>query len=236
MPNRFQLAIVWSVTLAAWLAPGFGSSAAETSLKAVFDRMDQASAKFKGLKADVKKLAHTGVINEDSVDTGTIVVKSSKPHDLRMLLDLREPDPKTLMIVGSKVDVFYPKANLVQEWDLGKGHKTQMEQFLRLGFGSNSKDLQDAYTVTLGGAEPVAGEPTTRIELVPKAADLRVQFPKFELWISDKTGISVQQKMYQPGTDYSLATYTNMQINPNIPDSAVNLNLPKGVKKEYPQK
>jgi hypothetical protein len=42
--------------------------------------------------------------------------------------------------------------------------------------------------------------------------------------------------MYQPGGDYSLATYTKMQINVNIPESVVKLNLPKGVKREYPQK
>jgi outer membrane lipoprotein-sorting protein len=62
------------------------------------------------------------------------------------------------------------------------------------------------------------------------------QFPKFELWISDETGISVQQKMYQRGGDYSLATYTNMKINQNLPDSAVKLNLPKGVQHEHIQR
>lgn len=231
-----RLAIVLCGTPAVVAGPYFGAIAADNSLTAVFKRMDQASAKFRTLKADMKKLAHTAVINEDSVDTGTIAVKVPKPHDLRMLIDFQEPDKKTVVIAGTKVDIYYPKTNTVQEYDLGKSHRSQMEQFLRLGFGSNSKDLTDAYSVKSGGPETVAGEPTTRLELVPKSKDLLAQFPKFELWISDQTGISVQQKMYQPGGDYSVATYTNMQINPNLPDSAVSLNLPKGVHKEYPQK
>jgi outer membrane lipoprotein-sorting protein len=111
-----------------------------------------------------------------------------------------------------------------------------MEQFLKLGFGSNSKDLLDAYSVKLGGPEAIGGEPATRIELIPKSKDLLATFPKFELWISDNTGISLQQKMYQPGKDYSMATYTNMQVLANVPDSAVTLNLPKGVNREYPLK
>jgi outer membrane lipoprotein-sorting protein len=212
------------------------AKAADQPLQAVFNRMDQASPKFKGLKADVRKLAHTEVINEDSVDTGTIVVRVPKPHDLRMLIDFQQPDQKTVAIAGTKLQIYYPKTKIVQEIDLGKNHRNQVEQFLLLGFGSNSKDLLAAYSVKLGGPEVVAGEPTTRIELVPKSKELLAQFPKFELWISDKTGISVQQKMYQPGGDYSLATYSNMQLSANIPEAAVKLNLPKGVHWEYPQK
>jgi outer membrane lipoprotein-sorting protein len=232
----FRLAFVLSSTVTILAGPHFGASAADSSLEEVFARMDQASAKFKGLKADTRKLSHTAVINEDSIDNGTIVVKVPKPHELRMLIDFQQPDQKKVRIDGTKVEIYYPKTNIVQEIDLGKNHRSQMEQFLRLGFGSNSRDLRDAYTVKLGGPEAVSGEATTRIELIPKSKDLLAQFPKFELWISDKTGISVQQKMYQPGGDYSMATYSNMQVNPNLPDSAVSLNLPKGVTREYPQK
>lgn len=232
----FRIAFVLSVTLATVFSAAFGAQAANDSLQAVFARMDQASAKFKGLTADMRKLSHTAVINEDTVDTGSIIVRIPKPHELRMLIDFQQPDRKKVRIEGTKVEIYYPKTNIVQEIDLGKHHRAQMEQFLRLGFGSNSKDLLDAYSVKFGGPEAVAGEPATRIELVPKSKELLAQFPKFELWISDRTGISVQQKMYQPGGDYSMAIYTNMQVNPNIPDSAVSLNLPKGVTREYPQK
>lgn len=231
---RLVFVLVWS--LAALLGPQIGASAADNSLQAVFSRMDQASARFKGLKADMRKVTHTAVINDDSVDTGSIVVRVPKPHDLRMLIDFQQPDHKQVEIAGTKVRIYYPKTETVQEYDLGKHHRSQVEQFMLLGFGSNSKDLLDTYSVKLGGPETVAGEPTTRIELIPKPKELLAQFPKFELWISDQTGISVQQKMYQPGGDYSLATYTKMQANINIPESAVKLNLPKGVHREFPQK
>ena len=223
-------------SLAALLVVRVHASAADNSLQAVFNRMDQASAKFKGLRADMRKLTHTEVINEDSVDTGTIVVRVPKPHDLRMLIDFQQPDQKQVAIAGTKVQVYYPKTLIIQVYDLGKSHRNQVEQFLLLGFGSNSRDLLAAYSVRLVGQENVAGEPTSRIELVPKSKELFAQFPKFELWISDQTGISVQQKMYQPGGDYSLATYAHMQLNVNISESDVVLHPPKGVHYEYPQK
>jgi hypothetical protein len=48
--------------------------------------------------------------------------------------------------------------------------------------------------------------------------------------------IAVQQKLYEPGGDYLLATYTNIKLRANLPDSAVKMDLPKSVKREYPQK
>jgi len=202
---------------------------AADDLAAVFSRMDQAAPGFKGMRADIKKLAHTAVINEDSVDSGTIIVKVPKPHDFHMLIDLQQPDKKSVGINGTLVEMYYPKANEVQVKNVGKGHKAEMEQFLRLGFGSNSTELREGYTVTYGGPETVAGQKATRIVLVPKSADMLAMFPKFELWISDATGISIQQKIYEQGGNYTVATYANMKLDPNIPDSAVKLNLPKGV-------
>ena len=231
-----RAAFVLSITLTAVAGAPFGAQAADNSLESVFRRMDQASTRFKGLKANMRKLSHTAVINEDNVETGTIVVKAARPHELRILMDFEQPDRKRVKIDGTRVEVYYPKTNTVQEIDLGKNHRSQVEQFLRLGFGSSSQDLLSAYSVQPGGPETVAGEAATRIVLVPKSKELLAQFPKFELWISDQTGISIQQKMYQPGGDYSMATYANMQVNPNLPDSAVSLNLPKGVTREYPQK
>ncbi len=206
-------------------AAGFAAD----DLAAVFARMDQAAPKFKGMRADIRKISHTAVINEETVDTGTIIVKVPKSHDFHMLVDLQQPDKKAVEINGTVVEMYYPKANEVQTKNVGKGHKAELEQFLRLGFGSNSKELLDAYTVTYGGPETVAGQKATRIVLVPKSADMVAMFPKFELWISDTTGISIQQKIYEQGGNYTVATYPNMKLDPNIPDSAVKLNLPKGV-------
>jgi len=212
--------------LAACLA--FAAQAAD-DLGGVFTRMDQAAPIFKGMRADIKKVAHTAVLNEDTVDTGTIVVKVPKPHDFHMLIDLQQPDKKAIGINGTLVEMYYPKANEVQAKNVGKVHKAELEQFLRLGFGSNSREIRDAYEVTYGGPETVAGQKATRIVLVPKSADMLAMFPKFELWISDATGISIQQKIYEQGGNYTIATYPNMKLDPNIPDSAVKLNLPKGV-------
>lgn len=208
-------------------------SAYAASLNETLARMDQAAAKFTSLSADVRKVSHTGVIDEDTVDMGTVLMKRPKPRDIRMLLEIKPPDPKQLLIDGKRVQIFYPNSLLVQEYDMSK-YKSLLDQFLLLGFGSNSKELESNYTITLGGSEVIAGEKTTRLELIPKSQEMLAHLKRVDLWVSDDTGMPLQQKFYQPGNDYQVATYTNIKINPNLPE--LKLDLPKGVKKEFPLK
>ena len=212
------------------------ASGAGNSLETTLARMDEAARTFRGLRADMQKVSHVEVLKLDNIEAGTIVVKrGSKPHDVRMLIDIKPPDAKTALIAGADLDIYYPKINTVQEWDFGK-NKDLVYQFMLLGFGGNSRDLQDAYSIKLGGPETAAGEKTTRIELVSKSKELLAHFKKFELWISDEKGITVQQKMHQSGGDYILNTYTNMKVNPSLSDSDLKLNVPKNAKRERPQK
>jgi outer membrane lipoprotein-sorting protein len=99
-----------------------------------------------------------------------------------------------------------------------------------LGFGSNSAELRNSYKVELGGPETVAGQKSVRLVLTPKSADVLAKLTRVELWISDTLGIAVQQKFTQPGDDYTLATYTNVKLNPGPPE--LKWDIPKDAHKE----
>jgi outer membrane lipoprotein-sorting protein len=228
-----QRIFVLTALSAVGLLPNFGAGAAEDPLQSVYARMDKASAGFKSLRADMRKMQYLSVLREETVDSGTIKVKVPRPHDFRVLIDFQKPDKKGVQLDGSKVQIYYPKSNTVQEIDLSRKHKGQMEEFVLLGFGSNSKDLQRSYDVKLIGPETVSGYKTNRIELIPKNKDLASSYPKFELWISDDLGISVQQKIYEKGEkDYSIATYTNVKTNESISDAEMKLNVPKNAERQ----
>jgi outer membrane lipoprotein-sorting protein len=229
---------VLMVTACFSLTRMFGAPPADDPLAAVLARMDQTAATFKSLKADIRKVAHTEVINVDDIDVGTIMVKRGlRSRDLHMLVEFKQPEVKKLLVVGAKAQLYLLKnPNEVQEFDLTRKFRGMFDQFLLLGFGSNSRDLSDAYTVKLGqpASETVGAEKTTKIELVPKSQEMLATLKKSELWISDSKGIAVQQKMYTGGGDYILATYTNMVVNPSLPD--LKLDLPRGVKIARPLK
>jgi outer membrane lipoprotein-sorting protein len=205
-----------------------------TPLEQALARMDRNAATFRSMSSNLRQLSHTAVINEDNVSTGTIRMRRMK-RDAQVVVEFTAPDPKSVALSGTKAEIFYPKLNTVEEYDLGK-NKDMVEKFLALGFGASGKDLQADYTLSESGQEALNGEKALHVELTPKSRNVAQQFPKIELWISEASGYPVQQKMHQTGGDYMMATYSDIQINPTLPDSAFKLSLPRGVKRVHPQK
>jgi outer membrane lipoprotein-sorting protein len=93
-----------------------------------------------------------------------------------------------------------------------------------LGFGGSGQDLQKTFDVSFEGPETINGVASARLQLVPKSQKIRDTYSQIFLWIDLERGISVQQKFLQPGGDYRLATYTNIQVNgKKIPDDVFKL-------------
>ena len=202
-----------------------GNAAAQT-LDELLARMDQNAMTFKSMSAKLRYMSYVAVIKEGTVSTGTLTMKRSR-REAMVLVDFTEPDPKTVAVAGTKVAIYLPKLQTVEEYDLGKS----VEKYLALGFGASGKELKADYTLQELGADTVNGQKAMRLELIPKSKEVLKQLPRIELWISAATGYPIQQKLHQTGGDYMLATYSDVVINPRLPDSAYKLNLPKGVKK-----
>lgn len=200
----------------------------------VLNRMDRASGQFRGVSGEIRQLSHTDVVNEDDVETGTIRLKRPKPHDLRMLIDLTQPDAKTVELQGRSLNIYLPKLATVQTYDLGK-NKGLLEQFLLLGFGASRADLAASYDIQWLGEDTVNGEKAGHLNLTPKSPEVLQRVRKIELWLNESTGYPAQHKIFLPGKDYWLVTFSNLKINPDLPDSALKLKLPKGVKTESPR-
>lgn len=227
MTRRFGVFVLACTVFASTVA-GFGAPQAGSSLEETFARMDKSAAAFRGLTADIRQVSHTEVVSTDDVEEGTMVAKRMKPKDTRLLVQMKKPDPKSYSVAEGKLRIFNAKTQEAQEADLGKS-KDLVNQFMLLAFGSNSSELKGAYTIKLGGPETVNGDKTTRIEMTPKSADTLKYINRCDMWISDK-GVATQQKFFESGGDYVLVTYSNMVMNPPISDSALKLEIPKGVK------
>jgi outer membrane lipoprotein-sorting protein len=198
-------------------------------------KLDRAASSFKGMTGNIKQTAHTAVINEDSVESGTIRMKRAKPGDTRMLVDFTQPDAKTVQLQGQKLDIYYPKLKTVQEYDLGK-NRTLLEQFLLLGFGTTRNDLAAANDIKYGGTGTFGDRPGVKLELTPKSPDVKKQVQKIDLWLSPDTAYPLGHKVYQQGGDYQQFEFSDIKMNPSLSDSSLKLNLAKNVKKEYPQR
>lgn len=206
------------------------------SLEDVLARMDKASVGFRGITATVKKVTYTSIIKDLTEETGKMSLYRPKLNDLRMLVQFEGQDPRSVSFAGKKLQIYYPKMQLIQEYDLGK-QSSLLDQFLLLGFGTPGSELQKKYSVRLLGAETLGSSRTFHLELEPKDEEARAHVRQVDLWIGEAEGQPLQQKIYQASKDYVQITYKDLKINPpSLNDSSVKLNAPKGTKIERPQR
>jgi outer membrane lipoprotein-sorting protein len=211
-------------------------SLAADPLSDVYARLNKLAPTFKGMTADLKDLVHTAIVNDDTVNSGTIKLKRSKPgvssakagNDTRILLEFTSPDAKAISVEGVQIKIYLPKANVVQVYD-ASSKRGAIDQALRLGFGFTSGELKESYDITYVGAETVAGQATDHIKLIPKSSEVRQYIQQADLWIG-ASGLAVQQRFATSGSgDYRLATYSNLKPNNSLSDKDLQLKPHKGV-------
>lgn len=223
--------MIFRLTLA--LAAAIPLVAQSSALNEAFARMDKTAPQFKSATADFQRDVYTALIDEHEKDGGTIKARREKSHDTRMLIELTGTDGKKISVDGASVKVYTPKLKTVQVFDVRKG---LVDQFLLLGFGSSSADLKADYNVTLVGTEKPGNETVWHLQLIPKSPDVLKNLKKADLWISQTSGLPVEEKLFTSSTgDYELINYSNVKLNPPLSDSSLKLNYPKGVTEEHPR-
>ena len=200
------------------------------TLESVLAQMDSQAKNFHSLSADVERTKVTVVVNDRSTETGTMLA-----HDDKMLLDMKAPDPRTILLTGGTLYVYTPGLKRVEEYDLGQ-NRGMVDQFLLLGFGTPGKDLQKDYAVTLVGEPTIDDKKTAELELIPKSQAALAHFTKIQIWLDEASWLPVQQQIFETGSgDYSIIRYSKVVRNPQIPDSQFKAHWPKGTTKVKPQ-
>jgi len=214
-----MLLLCWGVTLAAQ----------PPSLPQVLALLDQTGPAFRDMTATLVRTDYTPVLKETEVQRGVVRLKRTGPREIRMLVEFKEPDPQVIAFERNEAQKYYPKLQLVEIYDLGK-YRSLKDQFLLLGFGVTGKELQKNYEVKVAGAEQVAGQQTTRLELIPRSKDAQEVLKKAELWITP-AGYPAQQRIYTTSVEYTF-TYSDVRLNTGLTDADLKIRLPGNVKRQ----
>jgi outer membrane lipoprotein-sorting protein len=221
------LAVGWLSTSAAW------AQSDSAGLERVLGQMDVAGKNFRTLEASVVWEQYQKVIDEKETEKGKIYFRR-EGGEIQMAADFVEPDKKYVIYSGGKVQVYQPKIDQVNEYNAGK-NRGDVESFLVLGFGGGGHDLLKSYDAKYSGSEPINGVATEKLELIPKSARLKNNIARILLWIDPARGISIQQQFFEPGGDYRVAKYSEIQMKEKIPDSAFKLKTTGKTKVISPQ-
>jgi outer membrane lipoprotein-sorting protein len=200
------------------------------SLDQLMTRLDQASASFKGARADLRKTAYTEAVHDTDVETGSIVVRRSSPGKTDVRIDITGDDAYSLVVRGQIGERYHPQINQIEVGDLRK-YGALVHLLMALGFGMSGRDLKANYNIANLRRDPVGGQPATAIDLTPKPADLVGQFglQKVELWIADSNQAPLRERVYFKNRNTLTIEYSNVRINPALPADV--FDLPKNAKR-----
>jgi len=200
------------------------------TLESVFRQLDSQAKDFHSVSADIERTKVTVVVNDKSTESGNIGVRGD-----RMLLELKSPDPRTILRTGDTLFVYNPGLKRVEEYNLGK-NRALLDQFLLLGFGTDSQEMKRSYLVTLMKEEKIDDRKTIELELTPKMEAVRSQISKIQIWLDESSWLPLQQEFFEAGSgDYSIVKYSKVVKNPGLPDSMFKPHWPKGTEKIHPQ-
>lgn len=205
---------------------------AASGLEIVLTQMDAASAQFRSAQADFTWDQYQKVVNETDTQKGKIYFRRTGRGQTQMAADIQVPDQKYLLFADSKIRLYQPKIDQINEYDAGK-NRDAVESFLVLGFGGRGHDLEQQFDVKYGGTEVVDGIQTAKLELTPKAPKVKNMFDKIVIWVDAPRGISIKQQFFEPSGDYRITHYANIKLNNKVPDEVFKLRTtghPKTVK------
>ncbi|MFY9802583.1 MAG: outer membrane lipoprotein carrier protein LolA [Candidatus Acidiferrales bacterium] len=221
-------ALILGLWLPGWSAASQGHSS--LTLDGVLHQLDREAKNFRSLSADVERTKVTVVVNDKSTETGSIQVRGDK-----MLLEMKAPDPRTILRTGDNLYVYTPGLKRVEEYNLGQ-HRSLVDQYLLLGFGTSGKDLEKAYLVTVLAEPTLDDKKTVELELTPKSPEARNQISKIQIWLDESTWLPIEQQFNETGSgDYFVIRYSKVVRNPDLGDANFKPHWPKGTEKVKPQ-
>ena len=201
---------------------------AKGGLGEILARINDSAKHLKTVTADLDYTTVTVLVDDRSTESGRFFLHN--PKNPSILIKFDKPDPKSILFKKNRAEIYYPKANRVDEYDLER-QSGLVQQFLLLGFGTDASALRAAYDVKLVGEEELEGDTTAVLDLAPKRPEVRSQLSKIRLWVSEDSWLPAQQQFFQPGGDYLIARYKNIRVNRDLPGSAFELETAPGAQR-----
>lgn len=181
--------------------------------KQVLAHMDEAALRLKTVSSRLSYTTVTVLVNDRSTQTGELFFRKGK--NLEVMVRFLKPDLKVILFKHNRAEIYNPKVNQIQEYDLAR-HADLLQQFLLLGFGAPISGLQSSYRLKYLGEKHLNNQTTEAIELTPVQKAVAAQLTRVDLWVSEQSWLPVQQEFFEPSGDYLIAAYSEVKVNEHL--------------------
>jgi outer membrane lipoprotein-sorting protein len=218
--------------MAVALAPPAGAHKikhhADLTAAEVLSQMNDASKKLHTLSANLQYTKVTVLVDDKSTETGQLFFRHGKTPEIR--IEMQKPEAKIIVFKKNRGEIFLPKINQIQEYDLEQ-KSDLLQQFFLLGFGTDSNELKKTYSIEYLREEDLEDDTTALLELTPRKGNISAQISKIQIWVSEESWLPTQQKFFEAGGDYLIATYSGVKVNRLLPGSTFELDAPANAKR-----
>jgi outer membrane lipoprotein-sorting protein len=199
-------------------------------LSQILARMNEAAKRLKSLSANLEYTKVTVLVNDKSREEGRLFFRQGKPPEIR--IEMQQPESKVILFKKNKAEIYLPKINQLQEYNLEQ-KSGLVEEFLLLGFGSETGELslKKSYQLKYLREEDLEGDTTAVLELIPRKGSVAAQLEKIQMWVSEESWLPAQQQFFEPGGDYLIARYKAVKVNLRIPASTFEIHPAEGAKR-----
>ena len=225
---RVLLACTMALALAPPVSARKGKHHADLTVNEVLSQMNEASKKLHTLSANLEYTKVTVLVDDKSTESGQLFFRRGKTAELR--IEFQKPENKVIVFHKNRGEIFLPKINQIQEYDLEQ-KSDLIQQFLLLGFGTDTNELKKSYDVNYLREEDLLDDTTALLELTPRRANVSAQISKIQIWVSEESWLPTQQKFFEAGGDYLVAVYSGVKVNRLLPGSTFELNAPENAKR-----
>ncbi len=225
---RVLLAVALAAALAPPLSARRGKHHADLTVTEVLFQMNEASKKLHTLSANLDYTKVTVLVDDKSTESGQLFYRHGKTPEIR--IEMQKPESKIIIFKKNRGEIFLPKINQIQEYDLEQKSEL-LQQFFLLGFGTDTNELKKTYDVTYLREEDLADDTTALLDLTPRKGSVSAQISKIQIWVSEESWLPTQQKFFEAGGDYLIATYSGVKVNRLLPAATFELNAPDNTKR-----
>jgi outer membrane lipoprotein-sorting protein len=197
-------------------------------LSVILARMNDAAKRLKSLSANLEYTKVTVLVNDKSTEEGRLFFRKGKTPEIR--IEMHQPESKVILFKKNKAEIYLPKINQLQEYSLEQ-KSGLVEEFLLLGFGSETGELKKSYKLKYLKEEDLNGDTTAVLELIPRKEGLASQLTKIQMWVSEESWLPAQEQFFEPGGDYLIALYKAVKVNLRIPSSTFEIHPAEGAKR-----
>lgn len=217
------------VSVASW-AQSSPSSGGDVGLQRVILQMNTAAAAFRSAQADFSWDVYQAVVQDHEVQSGTIYFDRQGGTTLMAahIQTAGEDDSaKMLVFNGEQLQFYQPAIKQMTIFRAGS-NRGEYESYLTLGFGGSGADLQANWDVSLLGMEMMDGIQVAKLDLKPKAENVKNMFTHVTIWVDPTRAISLKQVFYEPSGDQRTDIFSNIKYNQPIKRGVFEIKIPPG--------